>query len=193
MGVARSTRIRSLAVAVAPRGCREVDPSACELHMLAAMGDQIAVHLTSDAPRRGPARRQRVSRLLALATLGAVDHHEPRTTPVDPRHLGRLQWQHHQCCPVAPVLPPLGVRRRPEIPYTKGFVTRPRGFEPLTFGSVDRRLRREFGSSKPNSRGRVARKSPEIKNRDRCRRVGPRVRQNPEGPVHARGSSTVTS
>jgi hypothetical protein len=33
---------------------------------------------------------QRGGRLLALATFGAVDHHEPRTTPVDPRHLGWL-------------------------------------------------------------------------------------------------------
>jgi hypothetical protein len=42
---------------------------------------------------------------------------------------------------------------------------RPRGFEPLTFGSVDRRGRARFGSTKPNSGSHVAKKSPEIQNR----------------------------
>jgi hypothetical protein len=38
-------------------------------------------------------------------------------------------------CP--PVLPPNGVRHQPQIPYSTGLLkARPRGFEPLTFGSV---------------------------------------------------------
>jgi hypothetical protein len=42
---------------------------------------------------------------------------------------------------------------------------RPTGFEPVTFGSVDRRGRARFGSTKPNSGSQVAKKSPEIQNR----------------------------
>jgi hypothetical protein len=39
-----------------------------------------------------------------------------------------------------PLLPPLGVRQRPVIPYSTGNpAARPTGFEPVTFGSVDRR------------------------------------------------------
>jgi hypothetical protein len=30
-----------------------------------------------------------------------VDHDELRTTPIDARHIRRLQWQDRQCCPVA--------------------------------------------------------------------------------------------
>src|ERR671915_2339005 len=42
--------------------------------------------------------------------------------------------------PLPPLLPPSGVRHQPQIPYRTGIpATRPRGFEPLTFGSVDRR------------------------------------------------------
>jgi hypothetical protein len=41
-------------------------------------------------------------------------------------------------------------------------LTRPRGFEPLTFGSVDRRFREENGSTKPNPRPGCARNAPEI-------------------------------
>jgi hypothetical protein len=37
--------------------------------------------------------------------------------------------------------------------------TRPRGFEPLTFGSVDRRGSAKFGSNKPNTVAQVAKKS----------------------------------
>ena len=42
---------------------------------------------------------------------------------------------------------------------------RPRGFEPLTFGSVDRRGSARFGSSKPYSGTRCAKKAPENQNR----------------------------
>src|SRR5215204_4311450 len=39
--------------------------------------------------------------------------------------------------PLPPVLPPNGVRHQPQIPYSTGILkARPRGFEPLTFGSV---------------------------------------------------------
>src|SRR5215211_5187696 len=39
--------------------------------------------------------------------------------------------------PLPPVLPPNGVRHQPQIPYSTGALkARPRGFEPLTFGSV---------------------------------------------------------
>ena len=42
--------------------------------------------------------------------------------------------------PLPPVLPPSGVRHQPENPYSTGIrVARPTGFEPVTFGSVDRR------------------------------------------------------
>ena len=40
-------------------------------------------------------------RLLALTAVDAVDHDELGTATVDTRHLGRLEWQHHHCCPVA--------------------------------------------------------------------------------------------
>jgi hypothetical protein len=43
----------------------------------------------------------RVGRLLALAAVDAVHHDQLRPTPVDARYGGRLEWQHHQCCPVA--------------------------------------------------------------------------------------------
>jgi hypothetical protein len=42
---------------------------------------------------------------------------------------------------------------------------RPRGFEPLTFGSVERRGSAESGSSKPNLAPQVAKKSPRSQNR----------------------------
>ncbi len=57
-------------------------------------------------------------------------------------------------------------------------VARPRGFEPLTFGSVDRRGSARFGSSKPFRLLRRANKAPEIRiagQLDRCQlplRVG---------------------
>src|SRR5215217_801359 len=39
--------------------------------------------------------------------------------------------------PLPPVLPPNAVRHQPQIPYSTAIpVARPRGFEPLTFGSV---------------------------------------------------------
>jgi hypothetical protein len=43
----------------------------------------------------------RVGRLRALPDVDAKDHDELRPTPIDPRYVGRLQWQHHQCWPVA--------------------------------------------------------------------------------------------
>jgi hypothetical protein len=60
--------------------------------------------------------------------------------------------------------------RRERLPAFRRFLpppsparpARPRGFEPLTFGSVDRRLRRENGSSKPNPGSKCARNAPEI-------------------------------
>jgi hypothetical protein len=70
-----------------------------------------------------------------LAAVGALDHDELRPTPVDARHVGRLESQHHQCCPVATAAP----GRSPEAanalrkPNRKA---RPSGFEPKTFGSV---------------------------------------------------------
>jgi hypothetical protein len=42
------------------------------------------------------------------------------------------------------------------FPIFKGSRARPRGFEPLTFGSVDRRGSAKFGCSKPNSVAQVA-------------------------------------
>jgi hypothetical protein len=61
-----------------------------------------------------------------------------------------------------PLLPPLGVRQWPETPYSTGIpLARPSGFEPETFGSVDRGDHARFGSSKPNPEHRVAKKSPE--------------------------------
>ncbi len=48
-------------------------------------------------------------------------------------------------------------RRRCELRGDIGKLeARPRGFEPLTFGSVDRRPRAEFGSTEPNMRSQVA-------------------------------------
>src|SRR5829696_909802 len=42
--------------------------------------------------------------------------------------------------PLPPLLPPSAVRHQPENPYSTGIrVARPSGFEPETFGSVDRR------------------------------------------------------
>src|SRR5215207_1574586 len=39
--------------------------------------------------------------------------------------------------PLPPLLRPSGVRHQPQIPYSTAIpVTRPRGFKPLTFGSV---------------------------------------------------------
>jgi len=59
-------------------------------------------------------------------------------------------------------------------PSTTGNPTaRPRGFEPLTFGSVDRRGTAKCGSTKPNSGCGGARKAPENRNRGRIRRAPP--------------------
>jgi steroid delta-isomerase-like uncharacterized protein len=49
--------------------------------------------------------------------------------------------------------------------HVPGLDSRPRGFEPLTFGSVDRRGSAIFGSGKPNPGPSVAKKAP--KNQDR--------------------------
>jgi hypothetical protein len=42
------------------------------------------------------------------------------------------------------------------------FLARPRGFEPLTLGSVDRGVRNDFGSSKPNQIAQGAENAPKI-------------------------------
>src|SRR5215203_1468395 len=56
--------------------------------------------------------------------------------------------------PLPPVLPPSGVRHQPQIPYSTAIpVARPRGFEPLTFGSV------------------VAKNSPETRTLHACDRL----------------------
>jgi hypothetical protein len=88
-----------------------------------------------DGPRLG----ERRSRLLALPAVGAVDHDVLRPTPVDARHVGRLEWQHHQCCPVATGVATSERSPGTENPLPTGIQkARPRGFEPLTFGSVGR-------------------------------------------------------
>ena len=56
---------------------------------------------------------------------------------------------------------------------------RPTGFEPLTFGSVDRGLDTSFGSSKPNLPARLAKNSPENRSSDACHGPGP-----PRGRPH---------
>src|SRR5829696_6150516 len=67
--------------------------------------------------------------------------------------------------PLPPVLPASGVRHQPQIPYSTGILkARPRGFEPLTFGSVDRGLGDSFGSSKPNRVPKGAKNAPENRN-----------------------------
>src|SRR5215217_8018785 len=67
--------------------------------------------------------------------------------------------------PLPPVLPASGVRHQPQIPYSTGILkARPRGFEPLNFGSVDRGLGDSFGSSKPNRVPKGAKNAPENRN-----------------------------
>src|SRR5215207_8628529 len=68
--------------------------------------------------------------------------------------------------PLPPVLPPSGVRHQPQIPDSTAIpVARPRGFEPLTFGSVDRGVRDKFGSNKPNLALKGAKNAPESRDR----------------------------
>ena len=66
----------------------------------------------------------------------------------------------HRCCHL------WAFARRPQIPYSTGIlVARPRGFEPLTFGSVAAALHTNLGSSKPNPAPDVAKKSPRSQQR----------------------------
>jgi hypothetical protein len=73
--------------------------------------------------------------LLALATLDAVDHHVLRAAPVDAgarplkRHPGKLP-----CCPRCCHKPGARTVQNPRLAAV--WRARPRGFEPLTFGSV---------------------------------------------------------
>jgi hypothetical protein len=74
-----------------------------------------------------------LGRLLVLAAVGAVDDDELRPTAVDARHVGRLEWQHHQCCPVATAV--ATPRRSPEAANAlrePNREARPSGFEPET-------------------------------------------------------------
>jgi hypothetical protein len=59
---------------------------------------------------------------------------------------------------------------------------RPRGFEPLTFGSVDRGVRDELGSSKPNLPPKGAKNAPEIE-------TGGRAGERPGGETSAAPSA----
>lgn len=59
---------------------------------------------------------------------------------------------------------PIGSLKDEESPASARLSeARPRGFEPLTFGSVDRRLARRFGSIEPFSLVSLARNSPETR------------------------------
>ena len=148
----------AVGVAIKPRQAEPVQRRA------ATKRPRLAVALELDRPSLG----QRAGILLALTTLDAINRHVPGTTPVDTRHIGPLQGQLAHCCPVAPA-----VATQPRSPAAaKPLQHRDSQSAPERIRTSDlrfrsRRLRREFGSSKPNSRGRVARKSPEIKNRDR--------------------------
>ena len=96
---------------------------------------------------------QRVGVLLALPTPDAINHHVLRTTPVDARRISALEGQLAHCCPVAPAV--ATSERSPEAAnplHKRNLEARPRGFEPLTFGSV---------ASKPNFRLEGANNAPE--------------------------------
>jgi len=120
--------VPSAGVAIKPRETEPVQRRA------AAQCPRFAVALDLDGPSLG----QRAGVLLALTTLDAVDHHVPGTTPVDARRIRPLEGQLAHCCPVAP-----GVatqRRSPPAAHPLqhwNSRARPRGFEPLTFGSVE--------------------------------------------------------
>jgi len=117
-----------------------------------------------DLARRAKRRR----RLLALPAVLAIDSHPSRAAHVDAVDVARMGAAMFRPARrlLPPVLPPHGVRQAPKIPSSTGIqVARPRGFEPLTFGSVDRRGSARFGSSKPNAGSQVAKKSPESQDR----------------------------
>jgi hypothetical protein len=101
---------------------------------------------------RRPRRRNR-GRLRQPLCLGAHDHgaqgHPMARLPRPDRRLRR--------CRVAVAAQVIG-------PVATRFLrARPRGFEPLTFGSVDRRGSAKFGSSKPDEAPRVAESRPKVR------------------------------
>ncbi len=63
----------------------------------------------------------------------------------------------------------------------------PGGFEPLTFGSVDRRLASLFGSVEPNHAGQVARNSPEIRHLSSLGSLRPAETGHVQAPRSVRG------
>jgi hypothetical protein len=103
--------------------------------------------------------------LLALTATAAIHHDEARTTPIDTGEPGPLKGQPgHRCLVASPVATPgrSASARKP---------LRQANYEsaPERIRTSDLRFRRRFGSGKPTSEHRGAKKAPENQNRDRFR------------------------
>jgi len=84
-----------------------------------------------------PRLRQRRSRLLALKAAAAIDHDQARITPIHPENRVRCSGNPVTVAPLPACCHPGAFGNRPKFPSAKRNSTaRPRGFEPLTFGSV---------------------------------------------------------